>query len=242
MPKLKFDFDLIAKISDPRELPAYSIPEAAHYLRIPAPTVRAWTRGTTTSYRGQKHDFERVISPPVEGLSQLSFFNLAEILVLRSLRERYQVKLEYIRRALSYVQAEFGWQRPLIHQDFQTDGVRVFVKHLGRTIDAVDPSQAILPGVMETYLKRIDWEDELAARLYPFTRTTIDLCAPRAVVIDSRRSYGRPIVDRLGITTSVLFERYQAGDSRQQLAEEYGATQEEIDEAIRCEAFGAIAA
>ena len=30
---------------DPRELPAYSIPEAAHYLRLPVATLRTWVRG-----------------------------------------------------------------------------------------------------------------------------------------------------------------------------------------------------
>ena len=30
---------------DPRELPAYSIAEAAHYLRIPLATLRNWEQG-----------------------------------------------------------------------------------------------------------------------------------------------------------------------------------------------------
>lgn len=31
--------------ADPRELPAYSISEAAHYLSVPAATVRYWATG-----------------------------------------------------------------------------------------------------------------------------------------------------------------------------------------------------
>ncbi len=241
MPKLKFDLQRVVQFSDPREMPAYSIAEAAHYLRIPAATVRAWVVGTTTG-RGQRRVFRHVLDLPVKGLTQLSFFNLAEILVLRSLRDRYKVKLEYIRRALENVRTELGWEHLLIQKNFRTDGVRLFIKHLGRLVDVVDPQQALLPGVMETYLKRIDWEDELAARLYPFTRTQVEASAPRSVVIDPLRSFGRPVVTRLGVTTNVIFERYQAGDSRQRLAKEYGATDEEIDEAIRCEAPSAIAA
>ena len=30
---------------DPREMPAYSIPEAAHYLQIPPSTLRSWIKG-----------------------------------------------------------------------------------------------------------------------------------------------------------------------------------------------------
>jgi uncharacterized protein (DUF433 family) len=242
VPKLKFDVQRVAQFSDSREMPAYSIAEASHYLRIPAATVRAWVLGTTTTNRGERRVFHHVIELPIKGLAQLSFFNLAEILVLRSLRERYEVKLDHIRRALAYVRSEMGWTRPLIQKDFRTDGVRLFVKKLGRLIDVVDPQQALLPGVMDNYLKRIDWENELAARLYPFTRTQIVSSAPRSVVIDPQRSFGRPVVARLGVTTSIIFERYQAGDARQRLADEYGATEEEIDEAIRCEAPSAIAA
>ena len=34
---------------DPRELPAYGIPEAAHYLHIPVATLRTWVRGALLS-------------------------------------------------------------------------------------------------------------------------------------------------------------------------------------------------
>ncbi len=74
----------------------------------------------------------------------------------------------------------------------------------------------------------------LPIRLYPFTRPG-DLDQPRAVVIDPRVSFGRPVLAGTGIATAVIAERYKAGESTAELAQDYGREQAEIEEAIRCE-------
>ena len=74
-------------------------------------------------------------------------------------------------------------------------------------------------------------------RLYPFTRlasTTAE--APRLIVIDPRRAFGRPVIFGTRIPTGEVFERFKAGDSPDQLTQEYGRSPEEIFEAIRYEA------
>ena len=233
MPKLQFDIASVAGISDPREMPAYSIAEAAHYLRIPASTVRAWTSGTTTGKDPNKKQFDPVITPPLPDKADLSFNNLAEIFVLRSLRE-FQVRLEHIREAIQSVREEKGYERPLIQEGFRTDGVHLFVDRLGELRDAVS-RQLLLPG-MKRCLSRIEWEESLASRLYPFTREDTTKSVGRPVVIDYRRSYGRPIVDRLGITTSIVYSRWQAGDSIPALAKDYRCTRREIEETVCYEA------
>jgi len=241
MAKLGFKVDRIARISDVREMPVYTISEAAHYLCIPMATIGAWVRGTTyTTATGIKR-FHRVIELSDRSLRPLSFYNLAEAHVLRALREEYKIPLPVIRTALDYVRKEFGWQRPLIQEQFRTDGVRLFVERLGKVVDTSRPEQGLLPLLTE-YLDRIEWEDEFAARLYPFTRIVRDKDAPRAIMIDPTRSFGRPVLDRLGVTTNVIAERYKAGDSIVKLLEEYGGSQTDIEEAIRCELHIGIAA
>lgn len=242
MPKLQFNIDKVTLVSDLRDSPAYTISEASHYLRIPKSTIRAWTVGTTTGSGEQKRPFKPLIALPSRQPYLLSFNNLAEVVVARCLTKQYGVRLQAVRKALDYVSQETRWDRPLIQQDFRTDGVSLFVKGIHGMVDAVDPEQKLIPGLLDKMLERIDWENQLAARLYPLTRTSLTRESPRLVVIDPSRSFGRPIVDRLGVTTNVIFERYQAGDSRALLAKEYGASQEDIDEAIRCEAPSAIAA
>jgi uncharacterized protein (DUF433 family) len=240
MAKLKFKLDRLA-IDDVREIPAYTVSEAAHYLCIPKATINAWVKGTTYTHRGASRAFRHVIELPDRKSPLLSFFNLAETHVLRALRTEYEIPLPVIRKSLDYIRKEFGWKRPLIQERFRTNGVTLFVEHLGKLIDTARPSQALLPLLTE-YLDRIEWEKDFAARLYPFTLFARTKDAPRAIVIDPQRSFGRPVLDRLGATTNVIAERYKAGDSIAKLMEEYGGEEADIEEAIRCELHIGIAA
>jgi uncharacterized protein (DUF433 family) len=234
MAKLSFKAERLARISDAREMPAYTASEAAHYLCIPKATINAWVRGTTYTVHGTQKKFHHVIELPVESINLMSFYNLAEAHVLRALRTEYEIPLPVIRKALDFIRSEFGWERPLIQEQFRTDGVTLFVERVGKLIDTADPEQTLLPTLTE-YLDRIEWENEFAARLYPFTRIVRGAAAPRTIVIDPSRSFGRPLLDRLGVTTNVIAERYKAGDSIAKLVEEYGGPEADIEEAIRCE-------
>jgi DNA-binding transcriptional regulator YiaG len=67
---------------DPRGMPAYSLAEAAHYLRIPLATLRSWVRGRYYPTDGGKKFFKPVIELPDPNLVSLSFINLVEAHVL----------------------------------------------------------------------------------------------------------------------------------------------------------------
>src|SRR5438132_998305 len=66
---------------DPREMPAYSIPEAAHYLQIPPSTLRSWTKGWRYPTRAGEKRSAPLITPPAapeQGPLLLSFVNVVE--------------------------------------------------------------------------------------------------------------------------------------------------------------------
>jgi uncharacterized protein (DUF433 family) len=84
-------------------------------------------------------------------------------------------------------------------------------------------------------LARVELEAGSPRRLYPFSRDPAE-SSPRVVVMDPKVRFGRPTVSGHGTPTDVLFERHQAGDSIADLAEDYGLTAEEVEEAIRYEA------
>ena len=88
--------------------------------------------------------------------------------------------------------------------------------------------------VVMAHMERIEWVDELAARLYPFTRLHGDN-SPRTFFIDPRFSFGRPILRESRVTTAVIAERYKAGDSIDDFAQDYGCSRLEIEEGVRCE-------
>ena len=53
-------------------------------------------------------------------------------------------------------------------------------------------------------------------------------------MIDPEIRFGRPAVK--GVPTDVLVERWRGGDNLAELADDYGLTTDEVDEALRYEA------
>ncbi|WP_204141260.1 DUF433 domain-containing protein [Halomicronema sp. CCY15110] len=220
---------------DPRDIPTYTIPDAARYLRIPAGTVRSWTVGRSYPVTEGKRFFEPLIAVPQQTPRLLSFTNLIEIHVLRAIRKHHKIQLDKVRTALDFLEAQLNVTHPLAHEEFRTDGISLFIDRYGTLINASAQGQTQLKAVLTQHLERIEPDDSgLAIKLYPFTRSD-EAHNPRIVVIDPRIAFGRLVIDGTGIPTSIIAERYKAGDSLQDLTEDYDCDLSQIEEAIRCE-------
>jgi uncharacterized protein (DUF433 family) len=203
---------------DPREVPMYGFAEAALVLRVPASTLRNWTVGATyPTARGPK-----LFEPPMPiapGQRALTFYNLIEAYVLSSIRRDHNVSLQSVRDSVDYVRTELGVARPLLSQDFFTDGVSLFVKRWGAFVDASKQGQLAMEQLLKHSLKRIKRDEAgLAARLYPW-RSSVD--EPKVIELDPRRSFGRAVVIGTGISIDVLLSRYHAGDTITRLVKDY---------------------
>ena len=152
---------------------------------------------------------------------------------MRGFRTLHNVSLRDLRAALAYVGKEFDSDHPLIENRFETDGIHLFVRKLGRLIDASSGGQAIFAEVLGEHLQRLEFADERVVRLYPFTRP--EDRGPKNIFIDPRFSFGRPVLAASRIPVDVIADRYKAGESVDELAEDYGCQRLEIEEAIRYE-------
>lgn len=204
------------------DVPIYSAAEAAKYIRVPASTLRSWLT-----------DKGGLIPSAGEGPT-LSFANLAEAFVLSSIRRVHKVPMQRVRPACEYVQRALGIERPLIHARFKTDGVDLFVEQFGSVLNVTKQGQMYLGEVMREYLDRVDFVDDAVGALYPFIRA-FPGSQPRTVKIDPRCGFGRPVIAGTGIQTSIVSERYLAGESVVALADDYGVSQDRIEDAIRAE-------
>src|SRR5438552_815259 len=100
----KVKIDLYAG-EDPREVPTYSIAEAAHYLGIPLGTLSSWVKGRYYPTGRGKKLFAPIISLPDQKGSLLSFMNLVEAHILDAIRHEHQVPLRKIRSAINYLKS-----------------------------------------------------------------------------------------------------------------------------------------
>jgi len=224
-------------LKDPREVPAYTVGEAAHYLGISKSTLRSWFAGQRYTYQGERKMFERVIKPadPHPPLG-LSFSNLVEAYVLTAIRRKHEIGLPTIRKGLAWLVDKLGAKRPLLEERFATKGAQLFVERLGQIINLSKDGQLEMADLILTYLERVDRDPKgLPIKLYPFMRSQPLREQPRTVVIDPRVSFGRPVVAGTAIPTAVLAEQFKAGDLPADLAKAYGANEEAVWDAIRCE-------
>jgi uncharacterized protein (DUF433 family) len=213
---------------DAREVAAYTVGEAAHYLGVPKSTLRS-------CFAGQR-GFRAVIKPADAKALGLSFTNLVEAYVLTAIRRKHHIALPTIRRGLDYLVRKLGAKRPLIDREFATNGVDLFVDHLGEVINISRDGQIEMADLIRAYLERIDRDAKgVPIKLYPFMRAQAPREQPRTVAIDPRVSFGRPVIAGTGIPTAVLAEQFKAGDPVPVLAKEYGADEEAVWDAIRCE-------
>jgi uncharacterized protein (DUF433 family) len=212
---------------DVREHPRYSLEDAAHYLRIPVSTMKAWCRGQhyRSGSTGRTIHFSPVIVPasPSEGL--LSFYNLAEAHVLRATREE-RIPLKNVRRALEYIREEIPTtDHPLLSHEFSTYGKSIFIEHLGDTINATAHGQKAMRQLLERYLHRID-RDALGMPIQIYPMNT------RYLAINPTLSSGQPVVKGTRIMASVLAARKKSGESYDDLVQDYGLTHTQVEQAI----------
>jgi uncharacterized protein (DUF433 family) len=214
---------------DPRELPAYPPVEAARYLGLPVSTLRAWTRG--------QRGFKPILTLPADSDGQLSFYNLVEAFVANGLRRKHSVPVQRLRRAVdSLSRLAPHSKHPLAELDLQTFARDVFLDESGAIVNVSRGGQLGVRELLQDVLERVERDvSGHVARLYPISRPESPI-SPRVIVIDPRIQFGRPVIAGTGIPTSVLRERWKAGDSVASLAEDYDRTTDEIEEALRYEA------
>jgi len=229
---------------DIRELPSYSITEAANYLAIPPSTLKSWFRG----YKGVTgRRYPPMIKPADQDHLLLSFYNLAEAHILDAARRR-GVNTRRLRIAVGWTNENLPGPHPLLTHEFATAGRRMFVQKLERqTIEASRYGQVVelrLTPVLKKFLKTIiRGADFLPIEIHPIkpstrkpTRTakrkrTYVLESPLA--INPKICSGRPIVKGTDVLASVLHHRFHANESASALAKDYGIEASEIYKVVK---------
>lgn len=220
---------------DPRYIPAYNITDAAHHLRIPTITLRSWIRGR--GGQGRKRT-EPLILLPDSNLPLLSFINLIEAHILDALRFEHRIPMKNVRNAIAYLQSHYGSQHPLAEYELETNQWDLFIHESGLLINLSKFGQTVMEEVIRAYLRRVEFDHGVIARLYPFIakdrRQNLER-EPKLVLIDPLVNFGQPILADSGIPTVAVANRYKAGESVNRLASDYGCTKAEVEAAIQYE-------
>lgn len=217
---------------DLRDQPAYTLAEAARYLKVANATLRSWVVGRAYPRGDGQAHFRPLIHPPVKQPPTLSFWNLIEAHVLRSLRTDHGVSMDALRKAISYAEKELNIQRLLLSRELRTGAGRVLLERYGKLIDLSASGQIAMRKVFEEHLERVEWNEwEFPVRLYPFVSSGHP-SSGRTIAIDPNIAFGRPVIAKKGISTGAIVERIDAGEEMEALAADYDLGVPEIEEAL----------
>jgi uncharacterized protein (DUF433 family) len=210
------------------ELPMYGLSEAALYLRLPIKTLEYWVFGQGS------------IKPLIKAAGRepraLSFMNLLECHMLAAMRSVYDLKVGKIRRAVAHLSTANGYAHPLIQKPLFTNRVDILIKEIDGILNISRKSklgQYEIPEIVGVHLERIEY-DKKTFKFYPFVRQRA-ADEPKVIVISPKVGFGKPVIAGTGISTAVIASRFNARESVPELAQEYGLTEAQIEEAIRWE-------
>lgn len=215
---------------DPRDLPIYTAAQAARYLGMPPATLRAWVAGRSYPRADGPAFSAPLIRLPVASDLRLSFTNLVEAHVLLAIRKVHGVPMAKVRVALDYAQQKLGIERLLVRNDLLAAPGNLFLRKFRQIVNLSESGQLAMARILADHLRRIDHDLEgLPERLYPFVP---GFNGDRVILIDPRISFGRPVIARRGVTTSILVERLDSGESLREIALDYDLEEREVEEAI----------
>ena len=202
-------------------------------MRWPSAELRLRVLGRSYHSREGERRFAPLIQAADKRGPLLSFANLIEAHVLRSFRTEHGVPIKAVRSSLRYAERELGIDHLLLREELSTSGGELFLEHYGQLINLTVSGQLAMKAVLEAYLRRVEWKkDGLPGRLYPFVRGVVIDEAPRLIAIDPLIAFGRPVLIARAVSTQVIADRIDAGETVERLAEDYDLSSEEIREAI----------
>ncbi len=207
----------------------YNITEAAALTQLRTARVREWFRGRRNG-TGSRSVFQSDF-PVVGGDYAISFLDLVELFIAGKLRE-IGISLQYIRRVYAHLETEHGKHPFCSREIFVSDDKRIFTRGLSdaeskRVIEALT-SQQYFEQIILPFLRRIDYDEatNLARRWRIF----------EGIVVDPSLCFGKPVVERVGIATTILSSAfYSNARNARRIAEWFEISPEHVLAAVAFE-------
>lgn len=216
-------------MDDPRVVrAAFTLREAAGYLGLPNSTLYSWARPSGGAV-------PVITCFPAHGReATVPFIGFAEAYVLSAFR-RAGVPMQRIRPAVEVLSSGIGVDHALASRRLYTDGAEVLYDYASsehdeelRGLTVVRTGQRQFAEVVRNYLKRIIYGDDGWA-----TQVHLPAYQQAEVIVDPRRAFGMPLVVHGGARVEDLVDRFVAGDTLADIAEDFGVPEPEVEDVVR---------
>jgi uncharacterized protein (DUF433 family) len=205
-------------------LPAYTVADAARYANTSPQTVAYWHFGG--------HGLGPAL-PGREHRRPLSYFELVEVAFVATFRA-LGVPLQRIRKAREYAAQTLNSEFPFAEHRWLTEGRHMLLdlwriehdSNIKKLIIGDAHGQVVWQHMVGERFAQFDYEHDLAIIWHVAGRQS-------PVVIDPRIAFGAPMIK--GIATWVLKGRWEAGESIEDIEEDFKLSQEEIKYGLQFE-------
>jgi uncharacterized protein (DUF433 family) len=203
-------------------IPTYQVREAARYAGISTRTVADWHKGGKRKALSHR-----------ERRAALSYLQLIEVAVVAAFRS-IGVTLREVRTTREYAAKQWKSEFPFAAHKFKTDGKSLFMD-LQELVGQKGKGTLIRPGLGG----QLAWEN-IIGRLeeFDYERDGIvirwHLTGPGSlIVIDPRTAFGAPNIG--GTPTWVIKGRFEAGESLEEIGDDFDLKELEVREALHFE-------
>jgi len=192
-----------------------------------------WLRGYEYHNRTRSGASEPVFQSDygtVNGKVALSFLDMVEIRFVDAFR-RHGVSWRAIRIASHKAAEMLDFDHPFSMRKFLTDGKTIIARiaHEENDVELIDlvTDQFAFDKIITPYLyEGLDFsKHDTATRWWPLGKK-------HSIVIDPRRSFGKPILDKYNIPTSTIAASYKGNKSYSEIAKWFEIDQRTVKEAV----------
>jgi uncharacterized protein (DUF433 family) len=207
--------------------PIFTLRETAGYLGVPKSTVHEWARPRAQS--------PLITVFPRHGReATVPFVGFAEAYVLSAFR-RAGVPLQRIRPAVNVLEREIGIDHALASKRMYTDGAEVLFDYATERSEddllelvVVRTGQTQFSELVRDYLQRITYGDDGWA-----AQVRLPIYGRADVVVDPHVAFGLPIVTNSGARVEDLVDRFLAGDTIGDIADDFDVPVDQVEDVIR---------
>jgi uncharacterized protein (DUF433 family) len=209
----------------------YTEAAAARLLGVPQGTLNYWLEGGER--RGRVYRPVIRVTPRGERAA-VTWAEFIEAGWLREYRRTHNVPMAELRAFIDLVRDRYGVPYPLADRRPFVSGRELLSQAQEESglaaefcLVATVRGQYVLTSAADSFVRRVTWQEDTATEWRPHD----DPRSPVRISPDVR--FGRPAVH--GISTEALWEHEQAGESVEEISEEFGVTRDAVRWALAYE-------
>ena len=197
--------------------------DISEILNLPYSSVRYWMFEFWDGRFSKGQD--SLYSFGEKGNKAINFLTLIEFYTFYQLRKK-GVSSQKIQKAHHHIAKELKTKYPFATAGISTDGKKIWYEYLENLINADGSTQIDMKRIIEPFLDKIDFGDNLhAERYYPLGKS-------HYVVVDPQHQFGQPTLHGTNLKTDTIFKLFKGGEIKKNICILYDISQKQVSDAI----------